>query len=471
MPRETLAELKARIAELEDRNDALATRIETLADENATLATRAAAPPPPPVVVTVAPAPARPRRPAGFIGRQILAGVLVVLGVVLTPVALVLQFAQQQVTDTEVFVATYAPLAEQPEVQQVLTDAITEAVTSSLPIDEITRGVIAGIQTVDPTRLSLGLNLFEGQIVEGINGLIRLGVESVVTAEWFPEVWEQTLRFSHAQLNATLRGDPSSIATINGDDFGLQLGPVVAYVKDYLLNSGFSVASAIPDDLDIAVPIGTVTGLGQVKTFYSLGLAVGTWLPIVAAALLVAGIAVAPRRRSWVMGTSIALGVVAVLIGITLGLGRSTLTSLGILTPESLGLVFDAATAALGATLLAIGAIAVIGIVAAWLAGPSRPARAARRGLEHFPSIARDRLALTNPFSRFLERYRDLVYWIIIAAVILTIVFFRPLTIWVVIVAVVAAAILLLIAETFRASTVAPVEADSPAEPAPVGHA
>lgn len=443
MPRETLAELRARIAELESSNAALTTQNAALAEQRAAAA--AAAP-----TVVVAAAPAGPRRPAGFVGRQILAGVLVVIGVLLTPAALVLQFAQQQVTDTDAFVAAYAPLAESPEVQSAIADAVVDAVNQNVDLEAVTGGVIAGIQAADPTGLSGALGFVKGPIVEGVNGLIRWGVESIVTSEWFPTVWESCLRLTHSQLNAVLRGDDNAFATIRGDDIALQLGPVIALLKQQLVANDVAFANLIPDDLVIEVPLGTVAGIGQIKTFYAVGLAVGTWMPIIAAAFLVAGIAVAPRRRNWVMGTSIALGVVAILLGVALGIGRSALTSLGVLTPESLGFVFDAATSTLGSALVAIGVIAVVGILAAWFAGPWRPARAARRGLDHFPSIARERLALDNGFSRFLTRYREGVYWVVIGAAVVTIVFFRPLTVGVVIVTVVLAVLVLLLVETFR---------------------
>jgi hypothetical protein len=463
MPRETLTDLRDRIAELENRNDALATRLDTLAIENASLA---AAPPAPPIIVVPPAIPSAPRRPPGFLGRQILAGILVVLGVILTPVALVLQFAQQQISDTDAFVAAYAPLAESPAVQAAIADAVVNAVNENIDLDAITSGIIAGIQAADPTGLSGALNLARGPIVDGINSAIRWGVESVVTSEWFPTVWESCLRLTHSQLNAVLRGDENAVATIRGDDIALQLGPVIGLLKEQLVANDISFANLIPDNLSIEVPLGTVTGIGQIKTFYAVGLAVGTWLPLLAAAFLIGGIAVAPRRRNWVMGTSIALGLLAIVIGVVLSIGRSAVTSVGVMSPDALGFIFDAATATLGAMLLAMGAIAVIGIFAAWLAGPWRPARATRRAFDYYPAMGRARLALTNPFSRFLERYRELTYWVVIGAVVVTVVFWRPINIGVVIVAAILGAIVVLAAETFRSSTAPDPVGASPVEAA-----
>ncbi|OJX67912.1 MAG: hypothetical protein BGO95_06015 [Micrococcales bacterium 73-13] len=165
------------------------------------------------------------------------------------------------------------------------------------------------------------------------------------------------------------------------------------------------------------------------------------------------------------MGASIALGAVTALLAIGLAIGRIATTSNGALGPDALNVLFDAATGALRTTLIALGAIAVIGIFAAWLAGPWRASAATRRALDRLPSIARRRLHPTNAFSRFLTRRRALVYWVVIAAVVVTVVFFRPLTIGVVVVAALLGAVVLLAVETFRSPS------EQPAAPAPVAPA
>lgn len=462
MPRETLAQLHARIAELEERNVALIEQKAELAKEKAAREGASPAGPSTPYGRSgtgndsgrVGTGTDSGRVGAAHVGRSILSGVLVVLGLIVTPIALVVDFAQAQVTDTETFVAAYAPLAKSAAVQEAITDVIVEAIDANVDFEMLTGGLVDGLQQLElPTFVSNSLDLLRVPLVEGVNALVRTGVTSIVTSDWFPTVWEQTLRLTHSQLMAVLRGDPSAVAQISGDTVSLQLGPVVSVLRDQLISGGVTIAQLIPADLDIAIPLGDVEGLGNVKTFYALAVASGIWLPIIAAALLIGGIAVAPRRRGWVMGTSIALGAIAILFAIGLSVGGSAVVSLSFLSADALSFIFGTATGALAVTLAAVIAIAVVGILTAWFLSPSRLATRARAGADRFPAIARQRLALTNPVSRFLTRQRGAVLWLIAAAVVVTIVFFRPLTIAVVIVSVVIGVILVVLVEIFRSDS------------------
>ena len=482
MPRETLAQLQARIAELEERNAALADEKAALADANAALAERMAA-----QARSGSPTDGTPsgsladgtssgslsdRSPSGslsegaarvegaagrraaHVGRSILAGILVVLGLIVTPIALVVDFAQEQVTDTETFVAAYGPLAQSPAVQEAITDVIVDAIDANVDFELLTGGLVDGLQQLElPGFVSNSLDLLRAPLVEGVNALVRWGVSSVVSSDWFPTVWEQTLRLTHSQLMSVLRGDPNAIAQISGDTVSLQLGPVVSVLRDQLISGGVTVARLIPADLDVTIPLADVQGIGSVKTFYALAVASGIWLPIIAAALVVGGIAVAPRRRGWIMGTSIALGAIAVLFAIGLSIGGGVVVTLSFLSADALSFIFGAATGALATTLAGLIAVSIVGILAAWFVGPSRLATRARAGADHFPAIARQRLALTNPVSRFLTRHRVAVLWLIAAAALVTVVFFRPLTVGVVVVTALIAVVLVLVLEIFRSET------------------
>jgi len=481
--KETLAQLHARIAELEERNAALANQKAALteekaalADANAALADRVATQSlSGPLSESAGDPPAGPSTPSGrsgsrgaaHVGRSILAGILVVLGLIVTPVALVVDFAQAQVTDTETFVAAYGPLAESPAVQEAITDAVVTAIDRSVDFEALTGGLVDGLQQLElPGFVSNSLDLLRSPLVEGVNALVRWGVSSIVTSEWFPTVWEQTLRISHSQLMAVLRGDPNAIAQISGDSVSLQLGPVVAVLREQLVSSGVTLAQLIPADLDVSIPLADIEGIGNARTFYALAVASGVWLPIIAAALLIGGIALAPRRRGWVLGTSIALGAIGILFAIALSIGGSAVITLGFLNPDALGFIFSSATGALTMTLAALITVSVVGILTAWFVGPSRLAARARAGAGRFPAIARHRLALTNPVSRFLTRYRSPLLWLIGAAAVVTIVFFRPLTIGVVLVTALIAIVVVVLLEIFR-SDVGSAEqavADAPAQ-------
>ena len=77
---------------------------------------------------------ATPRRKR-FGWRAPVATVLIVLGCVLAPVAVLGVWAGNEVSDTGRWVATVEPLIHDPAIQNVLTDKITAQITSSAQPD------------------------------------------------------------------------------------------------------------------------------------------------------------------------------------------------------------------------------------------------------------------------------------------------------------------------------------------------
>src|SRR6476659_7880042 len=120
------AGLQARIAQLEAENQALRGRVDTAT----------------PIAAT--PDVATPRKTGRW--RPIVAVILIVLGCVLAPVAVVAGWAQVTLTDTDRFVATYAPLAHDPAVQAYVVDQAMTAINQNVNVDQLTADVIDGVK-------------------------------------------------------------------------------------------------------------------------------------------------------------------------------------------------------------------------------------------------------------------------------------------------------------------------------------
>ena len=71
-------------------------------------------------------------------GRTTAAIVLILLGALLAPVAVVGKWARDLVVDTDAYVATVAPIASDPGVQAAVTNRVTTAVVDALNVDELT---------------------------------------------------------------------------------------------------------------------------------------------------------------------------------------------------------------------------------------------------------------------------------------------------------------------------------------------
>ncbi|HEY6801559.1 MAG TPA: hypothetical protein VI121_13000, partial [Agromyces sp.] len=205
----TNGDLEARVAQLEAENAALRAHGESMTSTDSAASV----------------GPARERRRWG---RTAVAVVLVVVGLLLAPVATISAWARLQLVDTDRFVATFAPLASDPEVQDYVGDQVTAAIEEQVDIPTLTSDLFDGLGQLDlPPRAQSALELLEGPATQGLQSLVSGVVDRVVESPAFADVWATALRVSHRQFVAAVQGDPGAALAIGGDgSIAVQLGPV-----------------------------------------------------------------------------------------------------------------------------------------------------------------------------------------------------------------------------------------------------
>ena len=162
---------------------------------------------------TSAAAGAPPRR-----SRAVLAFALILVGVLLAPVAVVTSWARWTLTDTDRFVATYAPLSRSPEVRAYVVDQTMQAVDAQVDIDGLTQQLMDGLIALGTgPRATVALQTLRSTAADGLRSLIRDGVTDVVSSDQFDAAWAESLRLAHGQLSprwpTTLRRWPASART------------------------------------------------------------------------------------------------------------------------------------------------------------------------------------------------------------------------------------------------------------------
>ena len=378
---------------------------------------------------------ARVTGPRGSRWRAALAGVLVLLGVLLTPIALVASYASAQATDTETFVQALAPLAADPQVQALIVDESVAAIDAAVDIEGLTADLFDGIASLGlPPRAGEALGLLSGPAAAGVRSLVREAVAGVVTTPAFATVWEGALRLTHEQLVSALRGEPDAVLALTRDgSIGVQVGPIIAAAKQQLVAQGITFAQLIPE-IDRTIEVARSDGIAQAVGVYHLTVALGLWLPWIAALLLLAGILVARERFRATLVTGVALAVLMglVLLGIALGRAAFLGAVAAYLPAGAAGSVFDALTASLSASALALLILTALAAVAAYLAGPFRSS-VALRGLAGdavagLRSRGDARGIGTGRFGEWLHRLRVVLLAALLAAVVLVLVLVRPLT-------------------------------------------
>ena len=166
-----------------------------------------------------------------------LAAVLIVLGCLMAPLAVVSSWAKATLTDTDAFVATYAPLAHNPEVQSFVVDQAAAAIDQNVNLDQYIADVVDGIKALGTRpQASAALDALTGPAIQSVQTVVRNRIEDFVASEAFAQSWERALRVSHTQLLATLSNDPQALIAAQSDGtIGIQLGPIVEDVKAALL--------------------------------------------------------------------------------------------------------------------------------------------------------------------------------------------------------------------------------------------
>jgi hypothetical protein len=325
-----------------------------------------------------------PGRRRHFSWRTPVSIVLIVLGCILAPVAVLGVWAGNEVSDTGRWVATVQPLINDPAIQNALTDKITNVVVSNLNLSGNINDAAAQLHDKGLTRISSLLTGVEPQITSAVTGFIHSTVHTVISSPQVAKIWTQVNTVAHQSLVKVLSGQGGgAISTANGQ-ITLNLGPFIAVVKEDLVQHGFSLASNIPP-VSPTIALFQANDLGKAQAAYRLITTLKWVLPIVVLLLLAAGVYVARGHRRALIGAGLGVAASMLVLAIGLLIGRSIYLNS---VPSSL-LPADAAAAAYDAmvyfikiglrVVLAVGLVVAIG---AFITGPSRTAIQTRSGLK-----------------------------------------------------------------------------------------
>lgn len=432
---------------MSDTTAALEQRIRELEAENTALRAAGGEGTPPP--------PAREAKRGGW-WRALVSAICITLASILVPVSIVGSWARVQLVSEDAFVATFAPLAHDPDVQNLVIEKATGAIDDSVDIDGITNDLFDGLAGLGlPPRAESALQLLRQPAIAGVHSLVNTAVTRIVQSDAFAEIWRKALVASHRALVASATGDQSGAITVNGQGVvGIQLGPVIDELKSALEQQGFGFASAIPT-INATIVVAQSDALLVVNTVYNLAVTIGYWLPVLALVLFAAGILAARRRSVALLGTGIGFTVGAGVLAIALSAASVVLglnaPSLGI-PSQTLDTIYFAVVDAMRDTSVVLVFLGLIIAIAAWLGGRWRPAARVRRFSASLTATARHGLQRrglsTGRFGEGLYRWRLAVrIAIIVVTVAVVFVFFRPLTFATVITALVIALVVWLIVE------------------------
>jgi hypothetical protein len=353
--------------------------------------------------------PAHRRR---FSWRAIVAVVLIVLGCVLAPVAVLGVWAGNEVSDTGRWVATVEPLIHDPAIQNVLTDKITNQITSQLNITGTINQAATQLNSRGLPRISTLLNTFGPQIASAVTGFIHSTVHTVISSKAMATAWVQVNTVAHQSVVKVLSGQGGGAISTSNGQIVLNLGPLIAVAKTDLLARGFSLASNIPP-VSPTFALFQAKDLGKAQAGYRLIKTLKIVLPILVVLLLAGGVYVARGRRRALVGA--ALGLVASMLVLAIGLliARSIYLSSvpsSVLPSDAAAAAFDAMVHFIKVGLRVVLLVGLVVAIGAFFTGPSRTAiqtrSALKSGMAWIRNFGERKGVSAGPFGQWTYAHR-----------------------------------------------------------------
>ncbi|MFG2140318.1 hypothetical protein [Streptomyces sp. NPDC048650] len=242
------------------------------------------------------------RRP----GRALGACALLLLGTLLLPLSLATTWARSELTDTDRYVATVAPLAANRAVQDAIVDDVTNGVMAHVHLDGLLKAIPRAERAALLKRFTRGLREF-----------VDKQVRQVVTGRAFPEVWTGVHRTAHQALDGSLTASGDAPVT-------LDLTPVIDRVRQQLAGNGLGIdiAHRIPR-MGAEVVLLRSPDVPRARLAYRAVLTAAPVLPSAAAVCLLAGLLLTRRRRRALICAAAGCAATAALLAAALALLRA----------------------------------------------------------------------------------------------------------------------------------------------------
>lgn len=301
-----------------------------------------------------------PPEKSGSLVRRIFTWVLAILAIFLIVIAVIVGWTKTTLLDTDTFVSTLTPLAQDEAVAAALAVQIGDAVV-----------VATGLEDSISEALPAELTFIAGPVATATGNLVTTVANDLILTDAFATVWSTALRTAHGSLTVLLTGN-GALVSENGTvaiDLDTIAEPVVVAVSD----RGLDIVALVGEDFTLGQIV-----LAESDTLDSAQAAVEFldmlgWLTVLLAIVAIgAAILVASDRRRQIailgFGTAIALSID--LISLRLGRGL-TVGAIGDDVNRSAGLaVWDTLVRSLTNTIWAIAFLALVVGLAAWFFGP-----------------------------------------------------------------------------------------------------
>ncbi|NEA61813.1 hypothetical protein [Streptomyces sp. SID12488] len=410
------------------------------------------------------------------ITRNTASAVLIVLTCVLVPVALLTVWVHDIVLDTDRYVATVAPLASHPAMEDAAVGRITRAADVRADGTRAAADIAGWLRSQGlPSRAAEAVKGLGPQLDSAVADTVEKVATRFVRGDRFERIWTEANRAAHAGVVHALTGEGRGAVGVNSGTVTLDVGEAVDQVRQALVEAGLSPAAGIPE-VDKQMVLFQSDQLAKIREGARLLDVIGNWLPVLVVATGTAGVLLARWRRRALARTALGAAFACLVVAVVLAVARRYY--LDHLPPQvqsaaAAAAVFDTLLRFLRAGLRTAIVLGVVIALGAYLVGPGRLPLAARgaseRAADSAARWAYAHQARTGRVGIWAEAHRR---WIALAALLTVALLFAlwnrptaPTVLLLVIALLTALALLALLAATGRAT----VDAERGPRPGPSG--
>lgn len=304
--------------------------------------------------------------------RNGFAKAFIIIGALLIGFSIPAVWLNRTVMDTDRWVDTLGPLADDPAIQTLVSDAASDAILERVDVESYLRDLLP--DQLDPLAASIGAS---------VEGFIRTQTDTIVRSDQFSDVWTEVLRRSHPVVINALTGDTEGTISNQAGVISLDVGALSDAVTSTLAERGVPLVDNIPTGaIDRQVVLYESSALASASSGIALMNHLAVWIPWVGLLTLAGALALAEDRRKAVLWLGVALVVVTLLPLEAIYFGQSAIASAALSLGRIQSAAAESAYQIIFADLIqATRLFAFVGVAlwaAAIIAGPSRWATALR---------------------------------------------------------------------------------------------
>lgn len=359
--------------------------------------------------------------------QKVTSVVLLVVGFILVPLSAVAIWSHNQLTNTDRYVETVGPLADNQDIQEAVAARVVTALFDQ--VDPAKR-----IEDALPDRAAF----LGAPIATAMESYATDVTEKLLASDQFQTLWDNVNRRAHNQLVALLTDDldkaKGSVAVKDGK-VTLDLGNVIEQVQDKLVTAGLTFLDGVSvPPVKRSIAIINTEGLAEARSYLSILDTLAWVLPLLGIVALVGSALVVQTRRRATIRAALVLIAACAFTLVLLAIGRTlyleAADSPGV-NEGAASAVFDILVRNLRYGLITLAVIGLIIAVVAYFVGPSAPAKKTRQlasaGIAGARNKAGDLGYQPNPVEMFVGAHKRALELVVAAiALVALVVWDRP---------------------------------------------